>query len=86
MDHTEEHKAKEDNWDFYKEKVVDFLRITCGLESRFSEEEIFHVLGSLDVNSVRIHADNVQVYLLCYNTIRFYTAVNNKSDEKSSKL
>jgi hypothetical protein len=64
MDHTEEHKAKKENWDFYKAKVVDFLRITCGLESRFSEEEIFHVLGSLDVNSVRIHAENVQVYLL----------------------
>ena len=56
MDHKKEHRARAETWKFYKEKVVDFLRITCGLEKRFSEEEILHVLGALDVNSVRIHA------------------------------
>ena len=56
MDHKKEHRARAETWKFYKEKVVDFLRITCGLKERFSEEEILHVLGALDVNSVRIHA------------------------------
>ena len=64
MDHKEEHQAKKENWDFYNEKVVDFLRITCGLESRFSEEEINHVLGALDVNSVNIHSDSNNVSIL----------------------
>ena len=67
MDHMEDQKAKEENWKFYKEKVIDFLRITCDLKERFSEEEIFHVLGALDVNSVRIHADSsVPVNALCF--------------------
>ena len=57
MDHEKEHRAKTGNWDFYKEKVVDFIRIKCELESTFTENEIFHVLGALDVNSVRIHAE-----------------------------
>ena len=57
MDHEKEHKAKIENWEFYKEKVVDFIRIKCGLESKFTEDEVFHVLGVLDVNSVRIHAE-----------------------------
>ena len=59
MNHKEEQEAKKENWEYYKEKVVDFLRITCGLESRFSEEEVWHVLGALDVNSVRINAENI---------------------------
>ena len=74
MDHKKEHRARAETWKFYKEKVVDFLRITCGLEKRFSEEEILHVLGALDVNSVRIHAaadNNIPVSIYydkdCYN-------------------
>ena len=59
MNHKEEQKAKKENYEYYKEKVVDFLLIRCGLESRFSEEEVWHVLGALDVNSVRINAENV---------------------------
>ncbi len=58
MDHTEEHKAKKENWDFYKAKVVDFLRITCGLESMFSEEEILSVNRSTkEFNRIK-NADN----------------------------
>lgn len=57
MDHNEEHAAKKSNWKLYKENVVDFLRERCGLAERFSEEEIFHVLGVLDVNSVRVNAN-----------------------------
>lgn len=56
-DHLSEHK-KEDNWNLYQEHVVDFLRNTCGLASNFSEEEVFHVLGVIDVNSVKIHSSS----------------------------
>ena len=80
MDHKKEHRARAETWKFYKEKVVDFLRITCGLEKRFSEEEILHVLGALDVNSVRIHAaaDNnipVSIYhdIDCYKQSQLFT-------------
>ena len=68
MDHEKEHKAKIENWEFYKEKVVDFIRIKCDLESKFTEDEVFHVLGVLDVNSVRIHAETqMQVKMLFSN-------------------
>ncbi|XP_059094035.1 uncharacterized protein LOC131889058 isoform X1 [Tigriopus californicus] len=56
-DHLSEHK-KEDTWQLYQEHVVDFLRNTCGLASKFTEEEIFHVLGVIDVNSVKIHSSS----------------------------
>ena len=68
MDHEKEHKAKIENWEFYKEKVVDFIRIKCDLESKFTEDEVVHVLGVLDVNSVRIHAETqMQVKMLFSN-------------------
>ena len=85
MDHKKEHRARAETWKFYKEKVVDFLRITCGLEKRFSEEEILHVLGALDVNSVRIHAaaDNnipVSIYydIDCYKPKLFTQLISSK--------
>ncbi len=56
MDHNEEHRAKTDVWNTYKENVVDFLRIKCGLKDKYSEEELFHGLGVLDVNGVKINS------------------------------
>lgn len=53
MDHNEEH-SKEDAWSTYREAVVDFLRQQCDFQ--MSEEEIFHALGVLDVNSVKINS------------------------------
>ena len=35
--------------------MCDFLRVRCELAERFTEEEVLHVLGAIDVNSVRIH-------------------------------
>ncbi len=43
---------------FARENVCDFLRNRCELANRFSEREVLHVLGALDVNSVRIHTPN----------------------------
>ena len=39
----------------YKEKVVDFLLERCQLKDRFTEDEVHHVIGMIDVNSVTIH-------------------------------
>ena len=57
MDHDAEQRARTENWEYYKEHVVDFLRNKCGLHATFTEDEVFRVLGVLDVNSVRIHAE-----------------------------
>ena len=43
MDHNEERRAEEDEdgtFAMYKENVVQFLRVRCGLADRFSEEEV----------------------------------------------
>ena len=37
--------------------MVDFLRETCKLNDKYSEADIFHVLGALDVNSVRVSSN-----------------------------
>ena len=54
VSHVEEHR-KCDSWPLYKKHVVDFLRERCGMAGKFGEEEIFHLLGVLDVNSVKIN-------------------------------
>ena len=55
MDHNDAHRQRENTWSAYQTHVVSFLREECGLADTFSEEEIFHALGVLDVNSVRIN-------------------------------
>jgi len=56
MDHNESH-AKHNSWSKYHEHVVKFLREKCGLAGEdYSEEEILHALGVLDVNSVKINS------------------------------
>ena len=39
----------------YQEKVVDFLLDRCQLSDRFTADEIHHLIGMIDVNSVTIH-------------------------------
>ena len=34
--------------------MVDFLRNDCKLADTYTEEEIFHAMGVLDVNSVKV--------------------------------
>ena len=59
MDHNAEHAKKETSWTAYHEHVVHFLRDKCGLGgSEFSEDEVMHALGVLDVNSVKIGGSN----------------------------
>ena len=46
----------QETWQLYKTHVVDFLLRECGLEEDgYNEDEIFHVLGAIDVNSVKIN-------------------------------
>ena len=40
----------------YNENVVSFLLNECELKGKFTDEEIFHALGVLDVNSVKINS------------------------------
>ena len=57
MDHNESHAKKNDSWSTYHENVVKFLLEKCGLAGEdYSEEEILHALGVLDVNSVKINS------------------------------
>ena len=47
MDHNEERRAEEDEdgtFAMYKENVVQFLRVRCGLADRFSEDEVKQTL------------------------------------------
>ena len=60
MDHNHEHQKDSDSWNAYKENVVDFLREKCSLADKYSREEIFHVLGSLDVNSVKVASKKIR--------------------------
>ena len=55
-DHNADHAKDSENWDLYRKNVVEFLLDRCRLANVYSSEEIFHVLGILDVNSVAIHA------------------------------
>ncbi len=61
MDHNAEHEKDSEAWNAYKENVVDFLRDKCGLADKYSREEIFHVLGALDVNSIKIHGSGTSL-------------------------
>ena len=57
MDHNKEWRQdKEASWSVYNENVVSFLLDKCGLKGQFTDEEIFHCLGVLDVNSVKINS------------------------------
>jgi len=41
---------------------VDFILESCGLADTFTEDEILHVLGVVDVNSVRLHGRGHGLY------------------------
>ena len=56
MDHNKEHAKKETSWTAYHEHVASFLLDKCGLRKDYTEEEVLHALGVLDVNSVKINS------------------------------
>lgn len=64
VDHNVEHKKDRETWKMYKKNVVDYLLKDCGLKGRFSESEVLHVLGALDVNSVKINCQRQVWHIL----------------------
>ena len=59
QDHNVDHADDAENWELYRSNVVDFLRNRCNLGDAFTDDDVFHVLGILDVNSVSIHASTM---------------------------
>jgi len=60
--HREEHKKKE-TWHLYKRFLVDMIRDGCGLGEFFTEEEVEHVSGVIDVNSIRLAPQGHGVFM-----------------------
>jgi len=63
MSHREEHRQKE-TWPMYHEHLVEMIRDKCGLGDTFSEEEVEHVSGVIDVNSIRLQTHGHGVYMM----------------------
>ena len=53
VDHVQDRRHQA-HWEEVQHNVVRYLRDTCQLAQRFSEEEINHVLGVLEVNAFEI--------------------------------
>ena len=52
MDHLEEVGVHPDEWRWYEDKVISFIRTDLRLGDRYSSEDIRHVIGLLNVNAV----------------------------------
>ena len=53
MDHVEE-KRHEAHWRDIEENVVRYLLSTCQLGNRFTQQEVDHVVGVLEVNAFEV--------------------------------
>ncbi len=53
MDHVED-KPRDIFWQINQRNIVDYLRKTWNLSERFSESEINHVIGALEVNAFEV--------------------------------
>merc|ERR1719278_494540 len=62
MSHNEEHHKRE-AWPLYHEHLVKMIREKCDLAGDFTEEEVEHVSGVIDVNSIRLLSHGHGVYL-----------------------
>jgi len=62
LGHREKHTEKE-TWHLYKRFLVDFIRDSCGLGDTFTQEEVEHVSGMIDVNSIRVDRNGHGVYM-----------------------
>ena len=62
ISHTEEHQKRE-AWPLYYEHLVKMIREKCDLGAHFTEEDVEHVSGVIDVNSIRLLSHGHGVYL-----------------------
>merc|ERR1719495_1413505 len=53
LGHSDKQKAKE-SWHLYDEHLVKFIRENCSLGETFTSDEVEHVSGVIDVNSIRL--------------------------------
>jgi len=61
MSHREEQKRRQ-TWPMYHEHLVKFISEGCGLGDTFTEEDIEHASGVIDVNSIRLLGNGHGVY------------------------
>ena len=72
MDHLEESQVHPGEWKWYQQEIIDVIRRDLRLGARFSEEDIKHVIGLLNVNAVclqfpkTIGAPSTEVGKGCY--------------------
>jgi len=62
LSHVEEHRAKT-TYSLYNKHLVDTIRDRLGLGEHFTQEEVEHVSGMIDVNSIRLGDNGHGVYL-----------------------
>jgi len=63
LSHKEEHRKKP-SWPLYRKHLVEMIRDRLGLGDTFTEEDVEHVSGVIDVNSIRLLANGHGVYLM----------------------
>ena len=72
MDHLEESHVHPEEWRWYQQEIIQFIRQDLGLAEKFSEDDIRHVIGLLNVNAVclqfpkTIGAPSTEVGKGCY--------------------
>ena len=59
MSHREEQRRRE-TWPLYHQFLVRMIREDCGLADTFTEEDVEHVSGVIDVNSIRLLTNGEQ--------------------------
>ena len=52
MDHLEETGSSPEEWSWYNRTIISFIRNDLKLGARFSEEDIKHAIGLMNVNAV----------------------------------
>ena len=62
LSHREEQKKRQ-TWPLYHEHLIKFITEGCKLGDTFTEEEVEHVSGVIDVNSIRLLSNGHGVYL-----------------------
>ena len=62
LGHREAQRRRE-TWPLYHQHLVKMIREGCGLADTFTEEEVEHVSGVIDVNSIRLLSHGHGVYL-----------------------
>ena len=73
MDHLEDTGACPEEWTWYNDNILRHIRDDLGLGDRYSDEDIRHVIGLINVNAVCLQFPKIcgapctEAYLcICY--------------------